>query len=330
MEVFGVQSENLACVWNDVALLTDQRAYTFVCKTMLQIPEQAVETLQDILLVDWHLQPGQDVPLHYDGAMCLQARCAGAQSKQEELQLIVPLQAEMAEPLAEQATGRLLYSKAKAAGDSLLLETVLQIERQQSVGRSQVVLGPFQMKELLELPVPWPDCQTLVATTAALQIQKQQIEQGQLQVEGAYQLDVVYHNETQPGECLFAYEQLRPVQFAIPVPAGLQELERVVPYYQSVTAQLLDDRQILLEGEGVLCAAEADVLTETADSACDVVCPVRKAQAQAKPRPSVVNSRGSRLANLSKYMRNLNSSVQSPKFTRNFEFGADQPDHSAE
>lgn len=39
--------------------------------------------------------------------------------------------------------------------------------------------------------------------------------------------------------------------------------------------------------------------------------------------PSVVTSRGSRRANLSKYMRNLNSSVQTPKSTRNFEILAE-------
>ena len=33
-----MQRDNLTYEWNDMALLTDQRAYTIICKTMLKIP----------------------------------------------------------------------------------------------------------------------------------------------------------------------------------------------------------------------------------------------------------------------------------------------------
>ena len=48
-----MQKNNLTYEWNDVALLVDQRAYTLVCKTMLQIAEQNMNEIQDITLYDW-------------------------------------------------------------------------------------------------------------------------------------------------------------------------------------------------------------------------------------------------------------------------------------
>ena len=385
MEVFGVQSMNLDYEWNDVALLMDQRAYTFVCKTMLQIPEQTIEVLQEIILADWQYKPEQNEGLRFDGSMTLQVGYL-CQQQRGELKVAIPLQGNLQEPLTEQSSARLLYSKGHVAGSCLLLEAVLQIPRVQQLQRSQVLLGQFAMEELLELPKQWPCFQDVLATVAAMQIDSFQIGQQQLQVQGCYRLAVIYENGGQPGERLFAYEQKRPMTVALPVPPGLQELEGIQPYYQNLTAQLLDDRHILLAGEGVLCTlsdtaivedttkssqsaasvdsdaltrqmagilqqlmeelkrhaeiteqqepasqpkskdgAEAPVSQQTAEEGdCGEVCPVRRTvQSGSNVHPSVVNSRGSRRANLSKYMRNLNSSVQTPKSMRNFEIGAE-------
>ncbi len=66
---------------------------------------------------------------------------------------------------------------------------------------------------------------------------------------------------------------------------------------------------------------EENVPDEDSVSSCDEVCPVRnKEEAGKAVHPSVVNSRGSRRANLFKYMRDLNSSMQTPNSMRNFEF----------
>lgn len=380
-----MQSMNLDYEWNDVALLTDQRAYTFVCKTLLQIPEQTIEVLQEIILADWQYKPEQNEGLRFDGSMTLQVGYL-CQQQRGELKVAIPLQGNLQEPLTEQSSARLLYSKGQVAGSCLLLEAVLQIPRVQQLQRSQVLLGQFAMEELLELPKQWPCFQDVLATVAAMQIDSFQIGQRQLQVQGCYRLAVIYENGGQPGERLFAYEQQRPMTVALPVPPGLQELEGVQPYYQNLMAQLLDDRHILLAGEGVLCTlsdtaiventtkssqsaasvdsdaltkqmagilqqlmeelkrhaditeqqelasqpkskdgAEAPVSQQTAEeSDCGEVCPVcRTVQSGSNVHPSVVNSRGSRRANLSKYMRNLNSSVQTPKSMRNFEIGAE-------
>ncbi len=382
-----MQSMNLDYEWNDVALLTDQRAYTFICKTMLQIPEQTIEVLQEIILADWQYKPEQNEGLRFEGSMTLQVGYL-CQQQRGELKVAIPLQGNLQEPLTEQSSARLLYSKGQVAGSCLLLETVLQIPRVQQLQRSQVLLGQFAMEELLELPKQWPCFQDVLATVAAMQIDSFQIgqQQLQLQVQGCYRLAVIYENGGQPGEQLFAYEQQRPMTVALPVPPGLQELEGVQPYYQNLTAQLLDDRHILLAGDGVLCtlpdtaiventikssqsaasvdsdaqtrqmagilqqlmeelkrhaeiieqqepasqpkskeATEVPVLQQTAEeSDCGGVCPVRRTvQSGSNVHPSVVNSRGSRRANLSKYMRNLNSSVQTPKSMRNFEIGAE-------
>lgn len=354
-----MQSNNLAYQWNDVALLTDQRAYTFVCKTMLQIPQDEVKELQEIILADWHNQSAQKDT--FDGAMQLQIGYLDQRKQQAALQVEIPLQGELQEPLMQDVDAHLIYSKGKLAGSCLLLETILQIPRFQWLQRSQVIVGPFQMEELLELPESWPECREVETTISAAVIESCQVRQQQLHLKGSYRLAVVYENDEQPGERLFAYEQQRPLEFVLPVPAGLQELERAIPYYHNITAQLLDERHIVLAGAGVLCteAVEAVMPEQQQENAkavnrvsarteeapeenetqaenhlhiaenvlqqadCATVCPAQITQKSPLTQPSVVNSRGSRRANLSKYMRNLNSSVQDASTMRNFEISSE-------
>ena len=318
----------------------------------------------------------------------------------------VPLSGKLQEPLTERTKARLLYSRGKIAGSCLLLETVLQLSRELSLQRSQVIAGTFVMNELLELPAAWPGCREVLATAASLQVQDCQIAGAQLLVQGQYEMAVVYASEEQPGECLFAYEQKRPVTLAVAVPAGLQEIEPLQPCYQDLSVQLLDDHRIQISGSGVLCtvavpeeegasaqcrqeekASEAvadDQLTrqvtealhqlmqelqrhtdllrpeqqeqaterplgQTAattkektepqpepplikqnETVCETVCPIERGKPGKNSHPSVVNCRGSRRANLSKYMRNLNSSVQSPNAMRNFEIGGEQEGEPSE
>ena len=374
MEAFGVQSENLSCLWNDVALLTDQRAYTFVCKTMLQIPEQEVETLQEIILADWQSGSAACDSLQFHGSIVLQIGYLSANGKRRAFKAEIPLQGQLPKPLVEHTAARLLYSHGQIADTCLLLEIVLQISRQQELQRGQVMIGSFKMREQLEFPFPWPDCEEVLATTAAAKVEEFHIAENQLQACGQYDLTLVYANREQPGEKVFAYQQQRPWQAVWDVPAGLQELDCIEPFYQEITVQILDGRHILFCGDGVLCTAgvehdtvqtkqegaskekslaaeqlnnqmamvlqqliqelqrcnrekeqqketEENVPDEDSVSSCDEVCPVRnKEEAGKAVHPSVVNSRGSRRANLFKYMRDLNSSMQTPNSMRNFEF----------
>ena len=391
-----MQSVDLTYEWNDVALLTDQRAYTFICKTMLQIPEHAITELQEIILLDWENHSQQKHT--FDGSMQLQIGYLDRQQQKAALQIEIPLQGDLEDVWQSNATARLLYGKGKVTDTCLLLETVLQIPRMPELKRSQVAVGPFHMEELLELPEDWPGCEELEATAAILQMEESVIQQQKLYLSGIYQLAVVYQNEAQIGEQLFAYEQQRSAQLVVPVPAGVAQLEGIIPFYHNLTAQILDDKRILLIGDGMLyteavsdasaaqqsrpafdaaqpkpqqeepCPEEKQILqqnirletilrqliealqqheqetakkqqrpvmpektdqgiqqkkTQPQETAAEPTeQPMQKPTAPNRP-PSVVTSRGSRRANLSKYMRNLNSSVQTPKSTRNFEILAE-------
>ena len=349
-----MQSENLACEWNDVALLTDQRAYTFVCKTMLQIPED-VDTIEAISLLAWCMDENVDDIKSLSGVVQLQIAYRTPPGRQDVLAAVIPLQGYLRQPLGKTGEAQLIYSHGQVADGHLLLEAVLRISRELQLARSQVIAGQFCMEELLELPDAWPDCDDLLLTVADTVVDSCVIAEQSLQVAGQYRLAVLYADEAQPGEKLFAYEQTRPMAQTIPVPAGLQELTGVEPYYQSLSAELLDDRHIQISGEGVLCTVaeetNEDAMTaqmqgsaqssDDADNAedagktnpasvgqptapCGEVCPVRQKQRPGqKPQPSVVNSRGSRRANLTKHMRDLHGFVQTPTFMRNFEIGAE-------
>ena len=245
-----MQSVDLTYEWNDVALLTDQRAYTFICKTMLQIPEHAITELQEIILLDWENHSQQKHT--FDGSMQLQIGYLDRQQQKAALQIEIPLQGDLEDVWQSNATARLLYGKGKVTDTCLLLETVLQIPRMPELKRSQVTVGPFHMEELLELPEDWPGCEELEATAAILQMEESVVQQQKLYLSGIYQLAVVYQNEAQIGEQLFAYEQQRPAQLVVPVPAGVAQLEGIIPFYHNLTAQILDDKRILLIGDGML------------------------------------------------------------------------------
>ena len=330
-----MQKESLTYEWNDVALLVDQRAYTIVCKTMLHVPQQIGE-IQEVVLSDWTWQREtlcsdvlEQKMVPFQGTATLQIYYMNMELQQETFCVDVPIQGAWQEPLTEQNSMRLVYYHTKIVEERMLLETVLQISRNQPLAPTQVLLGQFQMEELLTLDVPWPSCDTLLATSVNLAIQDCEIAAQQLKLHGEYQMVCIYQSN-EPGEQVFVYESRSPMTASVLVPEGLQELSGVMPYYQSLTAQLLDTGHIQIAGSGVFCTLP--VLIETGceqlqSESMQQICDHTAAQ-QKEQSPSVVNSRGSRRATLSKYMRNLNNSVETPSSIRNIEISTehDWPD----
>jgi len=112
------------------------------------------------------------------------------------------------------------------------------------------------------------------------------------------------------------HEYRIPMKANILVPKGVQELNGIMPYYQSITAQVLDDHCILVTGSGVFCTLPNE---ETVSWQTDSREELSPQSVEKDDIPSVINSRGSRRANLSKYMRHLNNSVETPTSIRNIE-----------
>ena len=321
VEVFQVQRENLAYQWNDVALLTDQRAYTIICKTMLQIAEQDVYEVQEVVLLDWVWQTesfgggNQDSLLvPFQGNVTLQIYYLNRELQQGIFFVDVPIQGAWEEPFIQQNSMRLVFSNTQIAERDLLLETVLQISRNQPLERSQVIIGSFQQDSQIQLTAPWPECHTILGTNVILQLKDWKIDNGAVQLCGEQQLICIYQNVNQTGEQVFVYEQRIPLDIVLAVPQGLCELDGIMPYYQTIIAQVQDEQHILMSSSGVFCTlpVELEPIVEKIDCARHMV------NEQLSP-PSVVNSRGSRRAKLSKYMRNLNQSVETPTSIRNFE-----------
>lgn len=348
--MLGVQSENLIYEWNDVALLTDQRAYTFVCKTMLQIPTEELGELQTMSLVDWQIDMGNDAEgnMQINGWMQLQIESFYHGEMREPLHLKLPLQGKLRQPLGRIGDAKLLYYHKIVEENHLFLETALQISRELELQRGQVMVGPFAMDELLRLPDGWPDCDQVVLTAVDAVVNTCLITGQRLHLEGMYQLLLLYADEGQSGERLFLYKQVRPFIQELSIPDGLQELTGLQPYYQNLSVQLWDARTIQIMGDGVLCTVfdtsdfdaseraqcyfepdmeeskETEQQEAETEEVCGDCCPV---QAKEPPipqsHPSVVNSRGSCRANLEKHMRDLHGFVQSPTSMRNFEIGVD-------
>ena len=331
-----MQRDNLTYEWNDIALLTDQRAYTIICKTMLQIPQQEIAEIQDVVLNDWvwqrhkidnteeNVEQNSIVP--FQGSVTVQIYYLNRDYQQETFFAVLPLEGAWEEPLTEQNSMRLLFYHTQMAEGCLLLETVLQINRTQLLESTQVLIGQFQMEEQIVLETPWPSCSELLLTSMALRLDDWNIDANGLQIDGEHQITCVYQSSQQAGEQVFVHEYRLPMKATIPVPEGLQELNGIMPYYQSITAQILDEKRIFITCSGVFCTLPVSENSNTCnESEEDNTTYTEKEQhypytANKKDTaPSVVNRRGSRRANLSKYMRNLNNSVETPNTMRNIE-----------
>lgn len=336
MEVFQVQNNHLCYEWNDVALLEDQRACTIICKTMFKIPQQNILEIQDVALVDWTWQNefvGNDLQKSamtpFQGIATLQIYYLNQEAQQESFLVDVPIHGAWQKPVIEQNCMQLLFYHAKMAGEQLLLETVLQIMYNQSLEHSQVLIGPFQMDELLTLEKPWPSCDAILTTSVLLDVQEWTITKQQLLLNGTYQIVCVYQNSQQPGEQVFVYEQRSPMEATLLIPEGVQDLTGIMPYFQNITAELLDPMHVQIVGSGVFCTfpikadmyiADCEETEETIGAQNHIWDPTL---ARKESSPSVVNRRGSRRANLSKYMRDLNNSVESPSSVRNIEISVE-------
>ena len=338
-----MQKESLTYEWNDVALLVDQRAYTIISKTLLQMPQHMNE-IQDVLLFDWTWKREvfcddeiQKNMIPFQGNIVVQIIYLNDEIQQESVFIEVPIQGAWQEPLTQQNNMRLIFQHTKMAEEHLLLELVLQINRNQPLERSQVLLGQFQLDEQIVLADPWIACDELLATSVVLQVQDWQIVDCRLQFVGQYQIVLIYQNESQCGEQVFVFEQRLPMETTVFVPDGLQELTGIVPYFQSLTVQVLDARCVQLTGNGVFCTLPYAICDDAIDrKGSDVEQKelhreqeqsdsTEEAESYMKPQtPSVVNHRGSRKANLSKYMRDLNNSVETPTSVRNFELATDE------
>lgn len=321
-----MQSENLACEWNDVALLTDQRACTFLCKAMLRLPEPANDMAEQIVLKEWSRVSAPDDKMELRGKIQLELLYSDARNEKTVYGAELWLQGAIDEPVQFIGEANLLYSRGQAAGQNLLLEAVIQLPRVIQLQSTQVITGQFEMAETLELPETWPDCSSVLTTAAAAEVQTCTIQNQMLQVEGRYIVTVVYVDDSQPGENLFAWQQHYPFFWQKPVPGGLQELTGVQPYYQSLSVELLDTHRIQLKGSGVICTLPAEgerpVLLQSEYEDCyeDSIEEMQTGKRATMPlRPSVVNSRGSRRAHLARYMRDLNGMAQSPTNIRNYE-----------
>ena len=327
-----MQRNYLTYEWNDVALLTDQRAYTFICKTMLRIPQQELIEIQDVVLNDWVWQRypvddmAQDAIVPFQGNITVQIEYLNRNDQQETFFAVLPLEGAWEEPMAEQNSMRLIFYHTQIAGDCLLLETVLQINRSRPLESTQVLLGQFQLDEQIVLEAPWPSCSELLQTSVNLQVEDWAIDAGQLKIDTQHQIVCAYQSRQQAGEQIFVHEERVPMKASILVPEGLRELNGIMPYYQSITAQLLDETCMHITGTGVFCTlpiSEAERICDINELDCTAETKIEQQYAakadKKEPIPSVVNRRGSRRAKLSKYMRNLNNSVETPNTMRNIE-----------
>ena len=116
-----MQSENLACEWNDVALLTDQRACTFLCKAMLCLPSPADGLVEGIQLKSWKGVSEPECQEELAGSVQLEVLYRDSKGESFIYSVELWLQGTIAEPVPFTGEACLLYSRGKAAGQHLLI-----------------------------------------------------------------------------------------------------------------------------------------------------------------------------------------------------------------
>lgn len=339
-------TEQVSCAWNDVTCLVDERAVTFVCKTLFQLlleEDLPVEQLVQLELEKLSCQEPQGI---LAGQILLQAVCTTKDGEERVYPLVIPF-------AADQLEGRqyghlnVHYIQGQLIEDKLWVETVVSGIRLELSRDGQVILGEVALREVLDLPGQLPGCEQLISAQVISNIEHMELLEGvRVQVAGHHLLSVLYEGRRKAGEKLHVYQQTCPFQGEIELGHQLADLNGAVLHYRLLTAQLLEERKLMISGVGMIKTLAVEEQEDVAEQDClltegEVVerrtpveaVPVRPERERVEP---VVESaknnssvavekavrRGSRISQrtqLSKYMRELDGMVRGPKSMRNFD-----------
>lgn len=245
-------TENITYVWNDVACLNDDRAMTFVCKTLFQLPAEITYCQLDQLKVE-EIRAGS-----YDekncSKLCLSAVLVDDQASKQRFLLEIPF-TEDSEEQWQLASMQITYLQGQLCQDRLFIETVMSHQKEQQTRGSRVILGEITMREVLELQENWPEGQQVLGSQVLSYLDQAELQEGQrLSLSGNHLLAVLYEAQENAGEKVFVYQEARSFQAVVPLSKYLDDLIGVQLEYQSLTVQLIAPRKILLNGIGVLFA----------------------------------------------------------------------------
>ena len=339
-------------LWNDVAAVADDNCAFVVCKSLVRLSPELpgigmVEKIE-ANSVTRRIVPSKEGGQEIDGEVALKLSYATAEEDVAEVDFSVPFRGAYHGSLERSNKPQVVYLDGQPAGfDHLLLETVLAIPHASRLSRAeQTDVAHFRQEQRLELPEAWPDWVQLIGTQISYTLRSSQVQEEGLLLEGEQEIRLLYAANQEQGEKVMYFPLTLPFNMRLSPEQQLTEDAELSLAYQSLTAHLLNERQVVIDVSGVVQAAgltveappaaervaadavqseESPASEETpavqAEAARPEVQPEEPPQPQSQ-RPQVQQPAGhprrpSKRDNLLKYMRTLDRGVKTPQTSRN-------------
>ncbi len=349
-------ADKVTFLWNDVATIADDNCSFVVCKSLVklspELPGIGVVEKIEADSVTRRIVPSAEGGQEIDGEVAIKLSYATEEEEAAYAEFAVPFRGEYAGSWERSNKPQVVYLDGQSAGfDHVLLETVLAVPHGSFLVRAeQTTVAHFRQEQRLELAEAWPDWAQLIGTQLSYELQNIEVQEDALLLEGQQQIRLLYAANQAQGEKVMYYPLTLPFRMKLSPEQNVTEEAELSLGYQSLTAHLLNERQVAIDVSGVVraagliqdepkpqeAAAVQDALTESRPAA---VKPPEEASAPAieneqpkRPQqPSQVQQhnagrprRPSKRDNLLKYMRTLDRGVKTPQCSRNIALGQEE------
>lgn len=361
-------ADKVTFLWNDVAVVADDNCSFVVCKSLVklspELPGIGVVEKIEADSVTRRIVPSAEGGQEIDGEVAVKLSYATAEEEAASAEFAVPFRGEYAGSWERSNKPQVVYLDGQSAGfDHVLLETVLAIPHGSVLLRAeQTAVAHFRQEQRLELAEAWPDWAQLIGTQLSYELQNIKVQEDTLLLEGEQQIRLLYAANQAQGEKVMYYPLTLPFSMKLSPEQKITEEAELSLGYQSLTAHLLNERQVAIDVSGVVRAAglladerqsqeaaieqDKDALQDAAPESRPIAvqppeaetAPVMEAKEPMQPQPpsQMPHNMGrprrpSKRDNLLKYMRTLDRGVKTPQCSRNIALGQEEAaDNQAE
>lgn len=353
-------ADKVTFLWNDVATIADDNCSFVVCKSLVklspELPGIGVVEKIEANSVTRRIVPSEKGGQEIDGEVAVKLSYATEEEEAAYAEFAVPFRGEYAGSWERSNKPQVVYLDGQSAGfDHVLLETVLAVPHGSFLVRAEETpVAHFRQEQRLELAEAWPDWAQLIGTQLSYELQTIKVQEDALLLEGQQQIRLLYAANQAQGEKVMYYPLTLPFRMKLSPEQNVTEEAELSLGYQSLTAHLLNERQVAIDISGVVRAAglmndehepqeaaavqDAHVVQDAAPESRPVA--VRPPEAESAPAieteqpkrpPSQVQPhntgrprRPSKRDNLLKYMRTLDRGVKTPQCSRNIALGQEE------
>ena len=255
-------AEKVTFLWNDVATVADDNCAFVVCKSLVKLSPElpAIGVVEKIEAdsVTRRIHPAREGGQEIDGEVALRLSYATAEEEAASVEFALPFRGAYTGSWERANKPQVVYLDGQSAGfDHVLLETVLAVPQSSRMSRAQqTAVAHFRQEQRLELAEGWPDWVQLIGTQVSYSLQSVQKQGEDLLLAGEEQIRLLYAAGLAQGEKVMYYPLTLPFNFKLTPEEQVLDDSELTMGYIALTAHLLNERQAVIDINGVVQAPQ--------------------------------------------------------------------------